>query len=220
MLLTDTTIRLEYVPTVAPKGLAIELRIGRINYVGDAASSDKAMTNSTTKKVSFHDVSLYSDEFSFQRQFSDRETSEDESPMTTSTSMPTHHKEDRQPLKLASLVGRHEVVVRFAETNHFGFPTTLEEVELNLGGISLHIFPHQIHTVVELLSALAAAKPNQGSPSRHLNRDPPACLESVLQQSMILEPVGLRCHDGWSSTVDEDLNRFVQVWPLLVLKGH
>jgi hypothetical protein len=44
-LLTDTTIRLEYVPTVAPKGLAVELRIGKINYVGDAASRDNAMTN-------------------------------------------------------------------------------------------------------------------------------------------------------------------------------
>ena len=45
VLLTDTTIRLEYVPTVAPKGLAVELRIGKINYVGDAASRDNAMTN-------------------------------------------------------------------------------------------------------------------------------------------------------------------------------
>jgi hypothetical protein len=40
--------------------------------------------------------------------------------------------------------GRHEIIVRFAETNHFGFPTTLEEVELNLGGLLLHIFPHQV----------------------------------------------------------------------------
>jgi hypothetical protein len=59
--------------------------------------------NSTTKKVTFHDVSLFSDEFSFQRQFSasDRDASEDESSMSTSM----HHKEDRQPLKLASLSG-------------------------------------------------------------------------------------------------------------------
>ena len=203
----DTTIRLEYVPTVVPKGLAIEIRIGKISYAGDAANSDHSMTNSTTKKVAFDDVSVDSDDFSFQRHFSPERdvASSDDEATTMSSSM--HHKEDRQPLKLASLTGRHELIVRFADTNHFGLPRTLEEVELNLGGILFHIFPHQIHTVVELSSALAAARPNQDSPSRHLNRDPPSCLESVLQQSMILEPVGLRAHDGWSSNVDEDITR-------------
>ena len=68
--MTDTTIRLEYVPTVAPKGLAIELRIGKIGYAGEAVNNESVMTNNTTKKISFEDVNIYSDEFSFQRQFS------------------------------------------------------------------------------------------------------------------------------------------------------
>ena len=43
--MTDTTIRLEYVPTVAPKGLAIELRVGKISYAGEAVNNDNVMTN-------------------------------------------------------------------------------------------------------------------------------------------------------------------------------
>jgi hypothetical protein len=70
VLLTDTIIRLEYVPTVAPKGLAVELRVGKISYAGEAVNSDTVMTNSTTKKISFEDVNVYSDEFSFHRHFS------------------------------------------------------------------------------------------------------------------------------------------------------
>jgi hypothetical protein len=45
VLLTDTTIRLEYVPTVAPKGLAVELRIAKINYAGEANNVNSVMTN-------------------------------------------------------------------------------------------------------------------------------------------------------------------------------
>ena len=86
----DTTIRLEYVPTVVPKGLAIEIRIGKISYAGDAANSDHSMTNSTTKKVAFDDVSVYSDEFSFQRHFSPERdvASSDDEATTMSSSTP------------------------------------------------------------------------------------------------------------------------------------
>ena len=45
VLLTNTTVRLEYVPTVAPKGLALELRVGKISYAGEAVNSDTSMTN-------------------------------------------------------------------------------------------------------------------------------------------------------------------------------
>lgn len=202
VLLFDTTIRLEYVPTVAPKGLALELRIGKISYAGEAINPNESLLKaSTIKKISFEDVGIFSDEFSFRREYvtPDRDSDDQESDFP-------NHKEDRQPLKLGSLTGRHELVVRFADTNHFGLPRSLEEVELNLGGILFHLFPHQIHTVVELSSALAAAKPNKDSLSaRRMDRDPPPTLESVLQQSMILEPVGLRCRDGWSSAQDDDL---------------
>jgi hypothetical protein len=50
--------------------LAVELRVGKISYAGEAVNSDTVMTNSTTKKISFEDVNVYSDEFSFHRHFS------------------------------------------------------------------------------------------------------------------------------------------------------
>ena len=60
-------------------------------------------------------------------------------------------------LQLASLTGRNELVITFAETDHFGLPRSVEEVELNLGGICLHIYPHQIHTLKEIVNAITVS---------------------------------------------------------------
>lgn len=66
---SDTTFRLEYVPTVAPRGLALEIKIGNLNYCGSAQDDLKPaqMTSSTFKKISFQDVTLRTDEFSFHK---------------------------------------------------------------------------------------------------------------------------------------------------------
>ena len=54
-----------------------------------------------------------------------------------------------EPLPVACLTGRQELVVRFSETNQFGLPRSLEEVELNLGGVCLHMYPHQVYFVAK-----------------------------------------------------------------------
>ena len=76
---------------------------------------------STTKKISFEDVTLYSDEFSFHRHYATPDRDEDDEDCDAAAPS-SHHKEDRQPLKLAALTGQHELIVRFADTNHFGLP--------------------------------------------------------------------------------------------------
>jgi hypothetical protein len=77
---------------------------------------------STTKKISFEDVTLYSDEFSFHRHFATPDRDEEDEDSDPAAASSSHHKEDRQPLKLAALTGQHELIVRFADTNHFGLP--------------------------------------------------------------------------------------------------
>ena len=65
-----------------------------------------------------------------------------------------------EPLQLASLTGRQELVIRFSETDQFGLPRCIEEVELNLGGICFHVYPHQIHTLVEIINAITVTSKN------------------------------------------------------------
>ena len=49
------------------------------------------------------------------------------------------------PLKLASLAGRQEIVLKFSEMNQFGLPRAVDEVEVGLGHLALHVFPHQVN---------------------------------------------------------------------------
>ena len=48
------------------------------------------------------------------------------------------------PLLFASLAGRQELILKFTEMNQFGLPRAVDEVEIGLGRLSLHIFPHQV----------------------------------------------------------------------------
>lgn len=67
----DTTFRIEYVPTIAPRGLALEIKVGSLKYSGEAVGGDDMkpaqMTSSTVKKIFFENVTLLTDEFSFQK---------------------------------------------------------------------------------------------------------------------------------------------------------
>lgn len=67
----DTTFRLEYVPTIAPRGLALEIKVGSLKYQGEAIGQDDLqpaqMTSSTLKKIFFEDVTLRTDEFTFHK---------------------------------------------------------------------------------------------------------------------------------------------------------
>ena len=65
----DTTFRLEYVPTIAPRGLALEIKVGSLKYQGEGIDDNlqpAQMTSSTLKKIFFEDVTVRTDEFSFQ----------------------------------------------------------------------------------------------------------------------------------------------------------
>ena len=93
---------------------------------------------------------------------------------------PTKNVTHLQTLQLAALTGRNELVLRFSETDHFGLPRSIEEIELNLGGICLHVYPHQIHTLKEIISAITVTKKNDpGTMSLH-----PSMLENAHPSSI------------------------------------
>ena len=51
---------------------------------------------------------------------------------------------DNPPLPVATLKGRQELVLKFTEINQFGLPRAVDEVEVGLGLLTFHIFPHQV----------------------------------------------------------------------------
>ena len=148
--LTNTTFRVEYVPNREPRGLAIELKIALIIYSGEFGQdkeelqTEQTIRDKNVKKLYLEDVALYTDEFSF------REAAVKESMMASMLRRTESAEEggDRDsdvplPLQLASLAGKQEVVLIFTETNEFGLPRAVREVEMNLGGVLVHAYPHQ-----------------------------------------------------------------------------
>ena len=144
-------------------GLAVEIKIKILKYTGEGQNEDNMqpamMTSSTLKKIFFEDVTLLTDEFSFQRTGHDINTSHadhdsDDEDDKESCNSNRSESEDIKPLKVGSLLGVQEMVLRFVDTDHFGLPRSVEEIEFNLGACIIHAYPHQIHTLVEILSAL------------------------------------------------------------------
>ena len=207
---SDTTFRLEYVPTVAPRGLALEIKIGNLNYCGSAQDDLKPaqMTSSTFKKISFQDVTLRTDEFSFHKSDKDDQMMHRSSVGSTEESCSADDLEDDlKPLMMASLKGKQELILRFVDTDHYGLPRSVEEVEINVGPLVVHAFPHQIHTVLEIIGAFSSPTNSSDNlkPSSTATNDIKFGLESMLQDSMYHKPLdhpGDRLGRGWSMAGD------------------
>ena len=191
---SDTTFRLEYVPTVAPRGLALEIKIGSLNYCGSIADDlqPAQMTSSTLKKISFQDVTLRTDEFSFHKSDHDQ-IMHRSSVGSTEDSNEELEDDDLKPLIMASLKGKQELILRFVDTDHYGLPRSVEEVEINVGPLIIHAFPHQIHTLLEIIGAFSStSSDNLKPPSSSSGQSGVPIkfgLESMLQESMYHKPL-------------------------------
>ena len=116
---------------------------------------DDTLVTSTLKKVCVEGIQLLTDEFSFgpgRYKSSTGSSSEDDEDDDDDGMAP--RRDGSEPLPVACLTGRQELVIRFSETNQFGLPRSLEEVELNLGGVCLHMFPHQVEPALLYYSRL------------------------------------------------------------------
>ena len=178
--LTNTTFRVEYVPTREPRGLAIELKAALIMYSGEfgqdrgerVAEREEVIRDKNVKKLFLEDVALYTDEFSF-REAQDRCG---ESMLASMLRRESTGDADSAaadvplPLQLASLAGKQEVVLIFTETNEFGLPRAVREVEMNLSGALVHAFPHQMHTMMEIINAVTVPT-SAMTPSKRRDRD-------------------------------------------------
>ena len=94
----------------------------------------------------------------------------------------------------------------FVISDHYGLPRSIEEVEFNLGPCIVHAFPHQIHTIIEIMSAFSSTpddfltKQHQNNESEFMqNPNVKFGLESMLQESMYY---GQKLENRWSTGID------------------
>ncbi|TRY61083.1 hypothetical protein TCAL_14969 [Tigriopus californicus] len=202
--LTNTTVRLEYVPTVEARGLALEIHIGLLMYSGNpnpAESGQSDSFKSTLKRLFLEKIAFYTDEFSFEKKSSpnkeDTQTesdtqSEDETDPAASSDKPRSRQASQSidhdpPLKFAEIVGRNEIVIRFAQTTTLGLPRSVEAIDVHLGSLLIHLYPHQFHTLIEILSAITVSSRDDDKAPLTSRREVrfTTDLENLLQENMM-----------------------------------
>ena len=109
------------------------------------------------------------------------------------------------PLLLASLSGKQELVLKFTEMNQFGLPRAVDEVELWLGPLKLHVYPHQVHILTEIANAVTVTAPPKpaAKPSRQ-QRNLMLGLEGLIQENLKLGGAGAGqgLNVGWGDLAD------------------
>jgi len=231
--LSDSTVRMEYMPGLEQRGIALELQVGKIVYSGEAGSlqQQEQFSTSTIRKVFLEDISLSTDEFSLVSNISPCTSMQDsrynsirkdrrESVGSNESSETIHDdknepKDDLDPpLRFATLSGRQELVLKFTEMNQFGLPRAVDEVEVGLGRLSFHIYPHQVHILTEIASAITVPpKPavKAGRQQKHLMMG----LEGLLQENLRLGAGGVMGQQGlnvgWG---DRDLDASREFMPV------
>jgi len=212
--LSDSTVRMEYMPGLEQRGIALELQVGKIVYSGEAGSvqQQEQFSTSTIRKVFLEDISLSTDEFSLVSNISPCTSMQDsrynsikkerrESVGSNESSETIHDdknelKDDLDPpLRFATLSGRQELVLKFTEMNQFGLPRAVDEVEVGLGRLSFHVYPHQVHILTEIASAITVPpKPTvkAGRQQKHLMMG----LEGLLQENLRFGAGGVMGQQG------------------------
>ena len=155
--LVDSTVRLEYLPGLEQRGIALELQVGRILYSGEAGEGAvtgqaEQFTTTTVRRIHLEELSLLTDQFSLApgpfSGYSSLQGSRYCRPGAGEEEEGGGAQQDREntdpPLLFASLAGRQELILKFTEMNQFGLPRAVDEVEIGLGRLSLHIYPHQV----------------------------------------------------------------------------
>ena len=96
------------------------------------------------------------------------------------------------PLILASLSGKQELVMRFTEMNQFGLPRAVDEIGIGLSHLKFHIYPHQVHILTEIASAVTVPPKPAAKPSKQ-QRNLMCGLEGLIQENLKL---GHGLHQG------------------------
>ena len=114
------------------------------------------------------------------------------------------------PLLLATLDGKQEIVMRFTEMNQFGLPRAVDEIDIGLGQLKFHVYPHQVHILSEIASAVSVPPKPAVKPSRHQRTM--FGLEGLIQENLRLGgPVqhGQGLNVGWGERAMDSSREFM-----------
>ncbi|XP_052273890.1 autophagy-related protein 2 homolog A-like isoform X2 [Dreissena polymorpha] len=181
--LNNTVIRLEHKPIGAERGVALEVRIRRIEYFDEmATTSDGTSVDDNAsfepaafvlKNLHLEGVQLYYDEIGAQQSPSRSCSSLWGSPtqmFLSARSMPAsgeyqsmsksdadHPPALPEPNQVAIVTGRQEIRLKLKQNDALHGPKL--EINCQFGGVHVLLCPRQLHGLMELLSTLTTSDP-------------------------------------------------------------
>lgn len=153
----DTTLRLEHLPKEGKNGIAVEIRVKRIEYCDETScdeandGEDKKLPMFSIKKFHCDGISFYTDEFPVESRTFSRSVLLEESDMTRSWN---EEKIESIPILICKLSGVQEIRFKSKSIENIT-PGPKFELDFSFGSLSLFISPRQLHLLTEIIHSLS-----------------------------------------------------------------
>ncbi|XP_022329168.2 autophagy-related protein 2 homolog B-like [Crassostrea virginica] len=185
--LIDTVVRVEHLPDSAEKGVALEIKIKRIEYFDDLAKEEGSPVDDTSrmtwepaaiahKNLLIDGIQILCDEFSRPAQQTqpgmDSNESSPQTFLSATSSPPCSHGNQSgtgpvtevfsDPVQIAGFTGKSCLKIKLKQEEGVSGPKV--EIELEVGGVHLLLSPNQFHSLLDLVNGFLS--PNSGNGSR------------------------------------------------------
>ncbi|XP_062621343.1 autophagy-related protein 2 homolog B-like, partial [Saccostrea cucullata] len=232
--LVDTVIRVEHLPNTAEKGVALEIKIKRVEYFDDLAKEEGSPVDDASrttwepaavahKNILIDGIQILCDEFSRPTQQNyDRMDSTGSSPqtfMSTTSSPPCSHDNQQgtspvtevfsDPVQIAGFTGRSSLKVKIKQEEGVQGPKV--EIELDVGGVHLLMSPAQFHSVLDLVDGFLSPNSNEGGRRRARSKSKPMSdedyrkVETELQRQLHSDRIHFHQTDTMMATDLQDI---------------
>lgn len=211
--LIDTVVRVEHLPDSAEKGVALEIKIKRIEYFDDLAKEEGSPVDDTFrttwepaaiahKNLLIDGMQILCDEFSrpthqtpsrmyssdsYQQTFMST-TSSPPSPLDSQGGTVPVTEVFSDPVQIAGFTGKSSLKVKLKQEEGVQGPKV--EIELDVGGLHLLLSPTQFHAVLDLIIGFLSPKSsNEGrerarSKSKPMSEEDYRKVETELQRQL------------------------------------
>ncbi|XP_021359493.1 autophagy-related protein 2 homolog A-like isoform X1 [Mizuhopecten yessoensis] len=202
--LVDTVIRLEHLPNSAETGVALEIRIKRMEYFDDMAEGSSVDNTEFAKNWEpaavahknflMEGMHILIDHFSRNsRPHSNHSDSSCSSPQNydSATSSPlgpprninqssecSESPDQNEPIQVAVVTGKTSLKLKIKQADSVTGPKL--ETEVELGALHILLAPRQVHSLLEIMEGLISPGTNEAAKRRHQsNRNKPMSDEDM-----------------------------------------
>lgn len=152
----DTTLRLEHLPKGGKNGIALEIRVKRIEYCDETSddgseTEDKKMPMFSIKKFHCDGICFYTDEFPVESRTFSRSVLLEESDMSRSCNK---DRIEPIPILICKLSGVQEIRLKSKNVENIT-PGPKFDLEFSFGSLSLFLSPRQLHLLTEIIHSLS-----------------------------------------------------------------